>query len=188
MAPHFRLIGKCVYLLNLKDNVCTDYFQKVHTNSPLHRQTVSHIRTKRSGVGVEIEFEESETSRESESKFDRLRLRILARCHDPGRLWLRLRLRLCTPSSNLFARRWPWRGLTWPEVRYRNWPYEVKVSIFWCVLTGQMWWWLNYSRIFTKRLFTKGYSADIMIFIITTLPLELRIGVSCLPQQQKRLY
>ena len=30
-----------------------DYFQKVHANSPLHRQIIVQIQTKRSGVGVE---------------------------------------------------------------------------------------------------------------------------------------
>ena len=36
-----------------KEDICTDYFQKVHPNSPLHRHTISQIETKRSGVGVE---------------------------------------------------------------------------------------------------------------------------------------
>ena len=53
-APRLRLIGKCVCLLNLKDNACTYCFQEVHTNSPLHRQIISQIHTKRSGVGVEV--------------------------------------------------------------------------------------------------------------------------------------
>ena len=35
-----------------KDDIFTDYFQKVHANSPLHRQIISQIQTKRSGVGV----------------------------------------------------------------------------------------------------------------------------------------
>ena len=53
MVPRPRLIGICVYLLNLKDDVCTDYFQKVHANCPLHRRIISQIQTKRPGVGVE---------------------------------------------------------------------------------------------------------------------------------------
>ena len=36
-----------------KNDVCTDYFQKLHANSPLHRQIISQIQAKRSGVGVE---------------------------------------------------------------------------------------------------------------------------------------
>ena len=40
MAPRPRLIGICVYLLNLKDDVCTDYFQKVHANA-LHRNLIA---------------------------------------------------------------------------------------------------------------------------------------------------
>ena len=36
-----------------KDDICTEYFPKVHANSPLHRQIKLHIQIKRSGVGVE---------------------------------------------------------------------------------------------------------------------------------------
>ena len=43
----------CVYFLNLKDDACTDYFQKVHANYPLHRRIISQVQTIRSGVGVE---------------------------------------------------------------------------------------------------------------------------------------
>ena len=49
-----RLIGICVCPLNLKDDVCTDYFQGVQTNCPLHRRIISQIQIKRSGVGVEV--------------------------------------------------------------------------------------------------------------------------------------
>ena len=38
-----RLIRICVYILNLKDNVCIDYFQKVHANSFLHMLIISQI-------------------------------------------------------------------------------------------------------------------------------------------------
>ena len=36
-----------------KADIYTDYLQKVHANFPLHRQVISQIETKRSGVGVE---------------------------------------------------------------------------------------------------------------------------------------
>ena len=36
-----------------KDDICTDYFQNVPANSPLHRQTVGITDSKHSGVGVE---------------------------------------------------------------------------------------------------------------------------------------
>ena len=35
-----RLIGIYVYLLNLKDDICAEYFQNVHANSPLHRRII----------------------------------------------------------------------------------------------------------------------------------------------------
>ena len=39
--------------IEFKDDICTDYFQEVHVNYPLHWQIISQIQTKRSGVGVE---------------------------------------------------------------------------------------------------------------------------------------
>ena len=52
---------------------------------------------------------------ESESRqFDRLRLRLLARCQNSGRLRLRLRLRLRTPGSN-----YP-RSFSFAEVAYMS--------------------------------------------------------------------
>ena len=43
----------CCIPTEFKDDICTDYFQKVHANSHLHRQIISQIQTKRSGVRVE---------------------------------------------------------------------------------------------------------------------------------------
>ena len=43
---------KCIPT-EFKDNICTDYFQEVHSNYSLHRQIISQIQTKRPGVGVE---------------------------------------------------------------------------------------------------------------------------------------
>ena len=40
MAPRPRLISKCVFLLNLKNDGYTDYFKKVHANSLLHGQII----------------------------------------------------------------------------------------------------------------------------------------------------
>ena len=37
-----------------KDDICTNYFPKLHANSPLRGQIISQIQTKRSGVGVEV--------------------------------------------------------------------------------------------------------------------------------------
>ena len=60
MAPRPRLLGICVIicvicvrLLNVIDDICTDYFPKVHANYPLHRRILSSIQTKHSEVGVE---------------------------------------------------------------------------------------------------------------------------------------
>ena len=56
-APnHFEKSNNGAYMCiptESKDDIFTDYFQKVHANSPLHRQIMSQIQTKRSGVGVE---------------------------------------------------------------------------------------------------------------------------------------
>ena len=35
-----------------EDDICTDYFQKMHANYPLHKQIISQVKKKRSGVGV----------------------------------------------------------------------------------------------------------------------------------------
>ena len=51
MALRPKLIGICVYLMNSKDDVSTEYFQKVYSNSSLHRRIISQILTKRFGVG-----------------------------------------------------------------------------------------------------------------------------------------
>ena len=42
----------CV-LIELKDDIGTEYFQKVYANSSLHRQIISRIQAKHSGVEVE---------------------------------------------------------------------------------------------------------------------------------------
>ena len=68
----------CIYLQKVND-ICADYFQKVHVKSPLHGQTIAQIQTKRSGVGVEPVWSTPTPTP--------------ARCHDSGRLRLRLRLR-----------------------------------------------------------------------------------------------
>ena len=72
----------CIHI-EFKDDICADYFQKVQSNSPPHG--LSQIKKN---------VPELETR-----KFGRLRLRLslLARCHDSGQLRLRLR----TPDFDL---------------------------------------------------------------------------------------
>ena len=55
MAPRPRLTRMCVMCIptEFKGDIFTDNFQKMHANSPLHRQIISQIQTKPPGVGVE---------------------------------------------------------------------------------------------------------------------------------------
>ena len=53
--------GICFFLklapllaIEFQHDVCIDCFHKVHQNSVLHRQIISQIQTKRSGVGVKV--------------------------------------------------------------------------------------------------------------------------------------
>ena len=105
MPPWPRLIGRyiCAYLLNLKDNVCTFFPKKCMQILPC--------------IG-ELYYRFKQSVPESESRqFGRLRLRLLARCHDSGRLRLRTPGSLtCAISVSWTSMadeahvRWEWKG------------------------------------------------------------------------------
>ena len=87
-SPPWVNTYKCIPI-EFEDDICTYYFQEVHANYPC--------------IGI-LYHRFKQNVPESESRqFDRhrLRLRLLARCHDSGRHRLRLRLRLRTPATYL---------------------------------------------------------------------------------------